>query len=247
MSIKVAVVGAAGRMGQTICTAVEQARDMELVSQIDVGSHINADTLAGAEVAIEFTVPTVTESNVMALLDSGVDVVVGTSGWNEEMLARVEKKAKETGRSVIVAPNYGLSAVLLMHFSKLAARYFESAEVIEMHHPDKVDAPSGTAVSTAKVIGEARRSAGMGASPDNTQEDQGGSRGSTIDGVHVHAVRLRGLNAHEEVLFGNPAEQLVIRQDSFNRSSFMPGVLLAVRSVQGRGGLTYGLDKVMGL
>ena len=247
MSINVAVVGAAGRMGQKICAAVERAKDMELVAQIDVGKAIDADAVAGADVAIEFTVPTVTESNVMALLDAGVDVVVGTSGWTEDMLVRVEERAKATGRSVIVAPNYGLSAVLLMHFAKISAQYFESAEVIELHHPDKLDAPSGTATSTARLIAEARREAGLGDSPDATEIDPDGARGASVEGVHVHAVRLRGLNAHEEVLFGNPSEQLVIRQDSFDRSSFMPGVLLAVRAVQGRGGLTYGLDKVMGL
>lgn len=247
MTIRVAVVGASGRMGQTICAAVERARDMELVAQLDVGSTISADSLNSADVAIEFTVPTVTEENAAALLDAGVDVVVGTSGWTEGMLERIGEKASAAGHSIIIAPNYGVSAVLLMHFAKISAPYFESAEVIELHHPEKVDAPSGTANSTAHSIAESRMAAGLGAMPDATSIDPNGARGAVVDGVHVHSVRLRGLNAHEEVLFGNPAEQLVIRQDSFDRSSFMPGVLLAVRSVKGLSGLTYGLDKVMGL
>lgn len=247
MSISVAVVGAAGRMGQMICDAVSGAPDMELVARLDAGDPITPESLAGAQVAIEFTVPTVTEKNTLALVDAGVDVVVGTSGWTAEARASLAERAEAAGRSVLIAPNFGLSAVLLMHFAKIAAKYFESAEVIELHHPNKVDAPSGTATSTAQHIAQARAEAGLGESPDATEIDHGGARGADIDGVHVHAVRLRGLNAHEEVLFGNPAEQLVIRQDSFDRSSFMPGILLAVRSIQGRTGLTYGLDQVMGL
>ncbi|MGO1592565.1 MAG: 4-hydroxy-tetrahydrodipicolinate reductase [Ancrocorticia sp.] len=245
--IKVAVVGALGRMGRTVCSAIEDASDMDLVARIDVGDAINERTLEGAEVAVEFTVPSVGEANVHALLEAGVDVVVGTTGWTEEKLAGVRTKAEETGRSVIIAPNYSLSAVLVMSFAEKAAPYFESAEVIELHHPDKVDAPSGTATTTAQRIGAARAAQNLPESPDATETDPNGARGAKIDGVNVHAVRLRGLNAHEEVLLGNPGEQMVIRQDSFDRSSFMPGVLLAVRSVRGRGGLTYGLDEIMGL
>lgn len=247
MTIKVAVVGAQGRMGRTVCAAVENASDMELVARLDVGDAIDELRLAGAQVAVEFTVPSMTEKNVHALLRAGVDVVVGTTGWSDEALERVRATAVETGRSVIIAPNYALSAVLVMSFAEKAASYFESVEVIEMHHPDKVDAPSGTAATTARRIAEARRAAGVPMSPDATETDLLGARGAKVDGVSVHAVRLRGLNAHEEVLLGNPGEQLVLRQDSFDRSSFMPGVLLAVREVGGRGGLTYGLDEIMRL
>lgn len=245
--INVAVVGALGRMGRTVCSAVEDASDMELVARIDVGDTIDSRSLEGADVAVEFTVPSTAEANVHALLEVGVDVVVGTTGWSEESLAGVRAKAEATGRSVIIAPNYSLSAVLLMSFAEKAAPYFESVEVIELHHPDKVDAPSGTAATTAQRIGAARANHHVSQSPDATETDPLGARGARIDGVSVHAVRLRGLNAHEEVLLGNPGEQMVIRQDSFDRSSFMPGVLLAVRSVSGRGGLTYGLDEIMGL
>lgn len=244
--IKVAVVGAAGRMGKTVCAAVESASDLELVARLDAGDSL-AQGLNGAAVAIEFTVPSVTEGNVHALLDAGIDVVVGTTGWTKESLQRVSEHAMRAGRSVIIAPNYGLSAVLLMSFAEKAARYFESVEVIEMHHPDKVDAPSGTAATTAQRIAAARAQANVPPSPDATVSDPQGARGAEIDGVHVHAVRLRGLNAHEEVLLGNPAEQLVLRQDSFDRTSFMPGVLLAARSVIGRTGLTYGLEEIMDL
>ena len=233
-------------MGRTVCDAVSQAEDLELVAQIDAGVSIEGN-LNGAQVAVEFTVPAVTEANVHALLDCGVDVVVGTTGWTEESLARVGEHADATRRSVIIAPNYGLSAGVLMSFAEKAAPYFESVEVIELHHPEKVDAPSGTATTTAKRISAARVAAGVAASPDATQIDPEGARGANVEGVHVHAVRLRGLNAHEEVLLGNPAEQLVLRQDSFDRTSFMPGVLLAIRNVMGRGGLTYGLDKVIDL
>ena len=247
MTINVAVVGALGRMGRTICAAVEDAPDLELVARLDIGDAIDARTLAGADVAIEFTVPATTEANVHALLEAGVDVVVGTTGWSDEALEGVRAKAEQAGRSAIIAPNYALSAVLVMSFAEKAAAYFESVEVIELHHPDKVDAPSGTAATTARRISQARRAACVAESPDATEIDPLGARGAEVDGVNVHAVRLRGLNAHEEVLLGNPGEQLVIRQDSFDRSSFMPGVLLAVREVVGRGGLTYGLDKIMGL
>ena len=245
--INVAVVGALGRMGRTVCSAVEDASDMNLVARIDVGDTIDSRSLEGADVAVEFTVPSTAEANVHALLEVGVDVVVGTTGWSEESLAGVRAKAEATGRSVIIAPNYSLSAVLLMSFAEKAAPYFESVEVIELHHPDKVDAPSGTAATTAQRIGAARANHHVSQSPDATETDPLGARGARIDGVSVHAVRLRGLNAHEEVLLGNPGEQMVIRQDSFDRSSFMPGVLLAVRSVSGRGSLTYGLDEIMGL
>lgn len=243
--IDIAVIGSAGRMGKTVCAAVEAAEDMNLVAQIDHEGEISPDTLGGAQVAIEFTVPSQTEANVMALLDAGVDVVVGTTGWGEDALRRVRERAEQAGRSVVIAPNFGLSAVFAMKFAAAAAPYFESVEVIEMHHPDKVDAPSGTAKTTAQKIAAARASVGVGASPDATQTDPGGARGAVVDGVHVHAVRLRGLNAHEEILLGNPAEQLVIRQDSFDRTSFMPGVLLAARKVRGSGPLTYGLEKFL--
>lgn len=245
--IAVAVTGAKGRMGSTVVEAVTAAPDMELVAELDAGDAITAETLRGARVAVDFSVPSVTESNVHALLDAGVDVVVGTTGWTEESYARVRAHAEESARSVLIAPNFAIGAVLAMRFAALAAPYFESAEVIEMHHPNKVDAPSGTAAATARGIAAARSEAGLGPMPDATESDPEGTRGGRIDGVPVHAVRLRGLTASEEILLGNPGEQLVIRTDSFDRISFMPGVLLAIRGIAERPGLTIGLDALMDL
>ena len=245
--IRVAVTGAKGRMGSTVVAAVTGAPDMEVVAQLDAGDPITKKTVNGAQVAVDFSVPGVTEANVHALLDAGVDVVVGTTGWTEESYARVRTHAEEAGRAVLIAPNFAMGAVLAMKFAAMAAPYFESAEVIEMHHPGKVDAPSGTAVATARGIARARAEAGLGDMPAATEMDELGSRGGRVDGVPVHAVRLRGLTASEEILLGNEGEQLVIRTDSFDRVSFMPGVLLGVRRVIGRTGLTIGLDQVMGL
>ena len=245
--IRVAVTGAKGRMGSTVVAAVTGAPDMEVVAQLDAGDPITKKTVNGAQVAVDFSVPGVTEANVHALLDVGVDVVVGTTGWTEESYARVRTHAQEAGRAVLIAPNFAMGAVLAMKFAAMAAPYFESAEVIEMHHPGKVDAPSGTAVATARGIARARAEAGLGDMPDATEMDELGSRGGRVDGVPVHAVRVRGLTASEEILLGNEGEQLVIRTDSFDRVSFMPGVLLGVRRVIGRTGLTIGLDQVMGL
>lgn len=250
MTIRVAVTGAAGRMGSTVCQAVEQAEGLELVARLDVGDTISAETLCGADVAVDFTIPSVTEANVHALIDAGVDVVVGTTGWDEESYARVREhleRPEAAGRSVLIAPNFALSAVLAMRFAAMAAPYFESVEVIELHHPNKVDAPSGTAVATAQAVAAARAAAGVAPSPDATESDPLGTRGGLVDGVRVHAVRLRGLTAHEEIVLGNPGEQLTVRTDSFDRSSFMPGVVLAVREVGSRQGLTIGLDAVMDL
>lgn len=245
--IRVAVTGAKGRMGSTVVDAVTAAPDMEVVAQLDAGDEISSQTLSGAQVGVDFSIPAVTESNVHALLDAGVDVVVGTTGWNDESYARVREHAEQAGRNVLIAPNFAMGAVLAMKFAALAAPYFESAEVIEMHHPNKVDAPSGTAAATARGIAAARRDAGLGAIPDATQTDPEGTRGGRIDGIRVHAVRLRGLTASEEILLGNPGEQLVIRTDSFDRISFMPGVLLAIRSVGEHPGLSIGLDTYLGL
>lgn len=245
--IRVAVTGAKGRMGSTVVAAVTGAPDMEVVAQLDAGDPITKKTVNGAQVAVDFSVPGVTEANVHALLDAGVDVVVGTTGWTEESYARVRTHAEEADRAVLIAPNFAMGAVLAMKFAAMAAPYFESAEVIEMHHPGKVDAPSGTALATARGIARARAEAGLGDMPDATEMDELGSRGGRVDGVPVHAVRLRGLTASEEILLGNEGEQLVIRTDSFDRVSFMPGVLLGVRRVIGRTGLTIGLDQVMGL
>ncbi|GAA1970215.1 4-hydroxy-tetrahydrodipicolinate reductase [Isoptericola halotolerans] len=254
-AIRVAVIGAAGRMGAQACAAVEQAAGLELVARLDAGDDVGAGVRdSGAQVAVDFTVPAVTEANVHAVLDAGAHAVVGTTGWDDESRGRVVEhlarvnadRSDDSALGVLIAPNFGLSAVLAMTFAAKAARYFESAEVVELHHPNKVDAPSGTARHTAAAIAAARADAGLGPSPDATEVGWE-ARGADVDGVRVHAVRLRGLVAHEEILFGNEGEQLTIRQDSFDRASFMPGVLLAVREVGSRPGLTVGLENVLDL
>ena len=247
--IKVSVVGAKGRMGGNVVNAVNDASDTELALALDAGDDLTRITPDNTDVAVEFTVPSVSLGNVLTLIGQGVDVVVGTTGWTDEKLDQVRAaltQAPRPNQSVFIAPNFAISAVLTDHFAGLAAKYFESAEVVEMHHPDKVDAPSGTAIHTAHTIADARKAAGLAPVPDATETD-GGSRGQTVDGIHVHAVRLRGLNAHEEVLLGNPGEQLVIRSDCFDRGSFMPGVLLAVRKVSAHPGVTIGLNNLLDL
>jgi 4-hydroxy-tetrahydrodipicolinate reductase len=240
----VAVIGAAGRMGRTVCDAVESAPDLELVARLDVGDDVAA--LAGAaDVGVDFTVPEAAEANVTALIQAGVHAVVGTTGWDEQAIQRVRELLTGTSLGVVIAPNFALSAVLAMRFAAQAAPWFESVEVVELHHPDKVDAPSGTAVHTARAIAQARHDAGVAPSPDATTSAYDGARGADVDGVRVHAVRLRGLVAHEEILLGNPGEMLTIRTDSFDRSSFMPGVLLAIRRAPERPGLTIGLDALI--
>lgn len=250
--LKVAVIGAAGRMGSTVVEAVGAAPDLELVAAIDVGDDIVALREAGAQVAVDFTVPDVTEANVHALLDAGIHAVVGTTGWDDESLERVREHARRSeaaGRpvGVVVAPNFAIGAVLAMAFAAKAAPWFESVEVIELHHPDKVDAPSGTAHHTAVGIAAARAAAGSKPLPDATTQALDGARGALVDGIPVHSVRLRGLVAHEEILLGNPGEMLTLRHDSLDRTSFMPGVLHAVREVPSRPGLTVGLEHLLGL
>jgi len=246
--INVAVLGASGRMGGNVVRAVDAAEDLAMVAALDMGDEIAAAARAGAQVAVDFTVPTASEQNVHALIEAGIHAVVGTSGWTQDALLRVEEHLKERPElGVLVAPNFALGAVLAMRLSAAASKYFESVEIIELHHPDKVDAPSGTAVHTAAGIAAARAAAGVGPSPDATTHDPDHARGALVHGVRVHAVRLRGLVAHEEILMGNPGEQFTIRHDSFDRASFMPGVLLGVRQIDRHPGLTLGLEHFMDL
>jgi 4-hydroxy-tetrahydrodipicolinate reductase len=246
MSQKVAVIGARGRMGRTVCATVEAAEDLELVAEIDLGDDV--DAVARADVAVVFSVPAVALDHVLVCVRHGVHAVVGTTGWTPQRLDAVRDALTGVpGVGVLVAPNFALGAVLLMRFAAMAAPHYESVEVIELHHPDKVDAPSGTAQHTARLIAQARREVGAGPVPDATTTALDGARGADVDGVKVHAVRLRGLVAHEEVLLGGPGEQLTLRHDSFDRASFMPGVLLGIRRVAGRPGLTVGLEHLLEL
>ena len=245
---RVAVLGAAGRMGTAACAAVEAASDLELVARVDADDDPQALVAAEAQVAVDFSVPDAAPGNVAFCVAHDVHVVVGTTGWTPERLDAVRADLTgHPGTGVLVAPNFALGAVLAMRFAALAARHFESVEVVELHHPDKVDAPSGTARHTAEQIAAARREAGLGDPPDATTTALDGARGARVDGIPVHSVRLRGLVAHEEILLGGPGEQLTIRHDSFDRSSFMPGVLLGVRTVGSRPGLTVGLEHYLDL
>ena len=244
--LKVAVVGAGGRMGSAACRAVDAAEDLELVARVHRDDPM--DAAGGADVAVVLSVPDAAPAQVDWCVRSGVHAVVGTTGWTDERLDAVrEALGPQPATGVLVAPNFAVGAVLAMRFAAQAARFYESVEVVELHHPDKVDAPSGTAARTARVVAEARRAAGLGPSPDATTSALEGARGADVDGVRVHSVRLRGLVAHEEVLLGGPGEQLTIRHDSFDRESFMPGVLLAVRRVADHPGLLVGLEHLMDL
>ncbi len=246
-AIRVAVLGAKGRMGGEVCRAVRGAPDTELVAELDEGDALSG--LDGADVAVDFTHPGAVLDNVRYCVEHGIAAVVGTSGFDAERFDTVRGWLDAHGSgSVLVAPNFGVGAVLSMHFAAQAARFFESVEVVELHHAGKVDAPSGTAARTASLVAAARADAGLGAVPDATTQDPGGARGADVDGVHVHAVRMPGLVAHQEVILGSSdGEVLTIRHDSMNRSSFMPGVLMAVRAVRDRPGLTIGLEPLLGL
>jgi 4-hydroxy-tetrahydrodipicolinate reductase len=239
--LTVAVIGAGGRMGRQVCAAVESADGLTLGPGIDLGDDVAA--VAEADVAVVFSVPGVVLEHTLACVRAGVHVVVGTSGWDAGSLDAVRTALKDApGVGVLVAPNFALGAVLLMRFAAMAARHYESVEIIELHHPDKVDAPSGTARHTAEMVGAARHEAGLPPVPDATTTALDGARGAEVDGVRVHAVRLRGLVAHQEVLLGGPGEQLTLRHDCFDRVSFIPGVLLGIRTVGSRPGLTVGLE-----
>ncbi|MQA24207.1 MAG: 4-hydroxy-tetrahydrodipicolinate reductase [Micromonosporaceae bacterium] len=233
-------------MGSEACRAVDNAEDMELVAMIDAGEWLANLSDAGADVVVDFTQPDVVMDNLHWCVDQGISAVVGTSGFTPERVARVESWLEhKPDVGVVIAPNFAIGAVLAMQFAHRAARYFESAEIVELHHPGKADAPSGTALRTAELIAQTRAEAGMGPMPDATTSSLDGARGAEVAGVRVHSSRLRGLVAHQEVLFGGTGETLTIRHDSYDRASFMPGVLLAVRQVVRRPGLTLGLEHLL--
>jgi 4-hydroxy-tetrahydrodipicolinate reductase len=248
--LRVGVLGARGRMGQQVCKAVDAAADLDLVAMVDAGDWLFSVADAGAQVLVDFTHPDVVMDNVRFAIDQGIHAVVGTTGFTPDRLDTVRSWLAEAPRSdlgVLVAPNFGIGAVLSMKFAQLAARYYPSAEVVELHHPGKVDAPSGTAVRTAQLIAAAREAAGMPPPPDATDQALDGARGASVEGVRVHALRITGLVAHQEIVLGAEGETLTIRHDSLDRSSFMPGVLLAVRGVAARPGLTVGLESLLDL
>jgi len=244
--IRVGVLGARGRMGVEVCRAVDATEDMELVAMVDQGDWLFNASDAAAEVVVDFTTPEVVMDNLHWCIDQGISVVVGTSGFTEQRLERVRTwLSHKPDVGVVIAPNFAVGAVLMMEFAARAARFFDSVEIIEQHHPRKLDAPSGTAMATASAIAAARADAQLPGMPDATKEEIQGARGAEIHGVRVHSVRAAGLVAHQEVLFGTTGETLTIRHDSLDRASFMPGVLLAIRAVVKRPGLTVGLGALL--
>lgn len=245
--IKVGVLGARGRMGRRVGETIEAAPDTELTAQVDHGDSL--EPLLGCAVVVDFTHVGVVMDNLRWCVEHGLNVVVGTSGFGDDRLAEVRSWTdKASDVRVLIAPNFSIGAVLMLRFAAQAARFFESAEIIELHHANKMDAPSGTALRTAGLIGEARTKAGLGAPPDATKQQLDGARGATVDDIHVHSIRVAGLLAHQEVLFGGHGETLTIRHDSLDRASFMPGVLMAVRGVHSLPpGLTIGIEPLLSL
>ena len=246
MAVRVGVLGAKGRVGSEVCRAVEAADDTELVAAVDADDPL--DALAEADVVVDFTHPDVVMDNLRWCIGNGLHCVVGTTGFDEARLTALrETLADAPGIGVLVAPNFSIGAVLMMRFAAAAAPFYESVEIVELHHPDKADAPSGTSRRTAELVAAARREAGLGPVPDATSTGLDGARGAEVDGIHIHAVRARGLVAHQEVVLGGPGETLTIRHDSMDRASFTPGVLAAVRVIGDRPGLTVGLERVLDL
>jgi len=243
--IKVAVIGARGRMGSEVVKAVNEAKDLELVAQLDLGDSLDALLTSGATVAVDFTTPDSVMANLEFLISHNINAVVGTTGFDDARIAMIRAALANSKSGVLIAPNFAIGAVLMMEFATKAAKYFESAEIIELHHPNKVDAPSGTAARTAELMSAARKEAGLPAMPDATTTSLDGARGATVGDIPVHSVRLRGLVAHQEVLLGGIGETLSIRHDSIDRVGFMPGVLLGVRKVVTHPGLTFGLENFM--
>ena len=244
--IKVGVLGARGRMGAEVVKAVTEAPDLELVASLDLGDSLETLKSNGAQVVVDFTTPDSVMANLEFLANNGIHAVVGTTGFDAARMATIEKLiAANPSVGILIAPNFAIGAVLMMEFATKAAEYFESAEIIELHHPNKIDAPSGTAARTAELMSKARKDAGLGAMPDATMTSLDGSRGATVGDIPVHSVRLRGLIAHQEVLLGGLGETLTIRHDSLDRAGFMPGVLLGIRKIIANPGLTFGLEKFM--
>ena len=245
-NIRVGVLGARGRMGAEVVKAVNNSTDLELVAELDLGDSLDQLITSGAQVVVDFTTPDSVMKNLEFLIQNNIHAVVGTTGFDS---ARIDSLSKELSKhpkvGVLIAPNFAIGAVLMMEFAEKAARYFESAEIVEMHHPAKVDAPSGTAARTAELMTQARKDSKKGAMPDATKQSLDGARGSKVGDIPIHSIRALGLVAHQEVLLGGIGETLTIRHDSLDRAGFMPGVLLGVRSVINHPGLTHGLDKFM--
>jgi len=264
--IKVIVNGAAGKMGREVVKAVSKEKDMELVGAVDLKEvGVDAGTVAGvvilgvqisdnleniikatkADVVVDVTHPSAVMENTKTILENSANAVIGTTGITEENLTEIKNLCAKHKVNAIVAPNFAIGAVLMMKFSKLAAKYMPRVEIIELHHDGKADAPSGTAIKTAEMMLEEQAKKEQKAEKVKEIEKIDGVRGGNIEGIHIHSVRLPGLVAHQEVIFGGLGQTLKIRHDSISRESFMPGVLLCIRKVKEVKGLTYGLDNLL--
>ena len=243
--IKVGVLGARGRMGSEVVKAITEASDLELVAALDLGDSLDALVSKGAQVVVDFTTPDSVMANLEFLIGKNIHAVIGTTGFDDARIAKIKSLLASSKSGVLIAPNFAIGAVLMMEFATKVAKYFESAEIVELHHPNKVDAPSGTAARTAELMSKSRKEAGLAPTPDATTSSLDGARGATVGDIPVHSVRLRGLVAHQEVLLGGIGETLSIRHDSIDRVGFMPGVLLGVRQVVSHPGLTFGLENFM--
>jgi 4-hydroxy-tetrahydrodipicolinate reductase len=246
--LKVGVLGAKGKVGREVCLAVQDAADMELVAALDADDEIDGLVTSGAQAVVDFTHPDVVMDNLEFCIDHGLHCVVGTTGFDDERLSQLESWLGDRPPcGVLIAPNFSIGAILMMRFAQEAAPFYESVEIVEMHHPDKADAPSGTARRTAQLVAKARERADRGPVPDATSSALDGARGADVDGIRVHGLRIRGMVAHQEVVLGGIGETLTIRHDSMDRVSFTPGVLLGLREVPGHPGLTVGLEHFMPL
>ncbi len=247
-TIRVGVLGARGKVGAQVCAAVEAAEGVELVAAVDQDDAIEALVDRGAQVVVDFTHPDVVMANLDYCIGNGIHAVVGTTGFDDERLAVLRDRLDAAPAvGVLIAPNFSIGAILMMRFAAVAAPFYESVEIVELHHPDKADAPSGTARRTAQLVAAARREAGLGAPPDATSTSLDGARGADVDGIRVHGLRVRGLVAHQEVVLGGVGETLTIRHDSLDRASFTPGVLTGVRQIAAHPGLTVGLEHFLDL
>ncbi|WP_205474759.1 4-hydroxy-tetrahydrodipicolinate reductase [Nocardioides sp. SYSU D00038] len=246
--LRVGVLGARGKVGSEVCRAVAAADDLDLVAEVDVDDDVEVLASSGAEAVVDFTHPDVVMDNLRYCVESGIHAVVGTTGFDDDRLATLRGwLGEEPATGVLIAPNFSIGAILMMRWAAAAASFYESVEIVELHHPTKADAPSGTARRTAELVAAARRAAGSAPMPDATSTALDGARGASVDGVPVHSIRLRGLVAHQEVLLGSPGETLTIRHDSLDRSSFAPGVLAGLRAIRSHPGLTVGLEHVLDL
>ncbi|HWJ81302.1 MAG TPA: 4-hydroxy-tetrahydrodipicolinate reductase [Nocardioides sp.] len=246
--LPVGVLGARGKVGAEVCKAVAAADDLALVAEVDQDDEIDALVTSGARVVVDFTHPDVVMDNLEFCIDHGIHAVVGTTGFDADRLETLRGwLSASPGTGVLVAPNFSIGAILMMRFAAVAAPFYESVEVVEMHHPTKADAPSGTARRTAELIAAARREAGAGPVPDATSTSLEGARGADVEGIRVHGLRIRGMVAHQEVILGGLGETLTIRHDSLDRASFTPGVLTGVRRIADHPGLTVGLEHFLDL